>query len=68
MKKDIYKAMEFDTGEHDGVIIDLGREQFVRIETEKDTGRSFVYVWNGIEEDHVAKIEIFNIREEDWNV
>ena len=65
MIKDIYKVMEFDTGCHDGVIVDLDREQFVRIETEKDTGRSFVYVWNGIEEDHVAKIEIFNIREED---
>ena len=48
MIKDIYKAMEFDTGEHDGVIIDLGREQFVRIETEKDTGRSFCLCmeWN----------------------
>lgn len=64
MIKDIYKVMEFDTGWHDGVIVDLDREQFVRIETEKETGRSFVYVWNGIEEDHVAKIEIFNIKEE----
>lgn len=64
MIKDIYEAMEFDTGKHDGVIIDLGREQFVRIETEKDTGRSFVYLWNGIEKDFVAKIEIFNIKEE----
>ena len=65
MIKDIYKVMEFDTGEHDGVIVDLDREQFVRIETDKETSRSFVYVWNGIEEDYVAKIEIFNIREED---
>ena len=63
MIKDIYKVMEFDTGEHDGVIVDLDREQFVRIETDKETSRSFVYVWNGIEEDYVAKIEIFNIKE-----
>lgn len=63
MIKDIYKVMEFDTGYHDGVIVDLDREQFVRIETDKETSRSFVYVWNGIEEDYVAKIEIFNIKE-----
>lgn len=35
MIKDIYKVMEFDTGYHDGIVVDLDRKQFVRIETEK---------------------------------
>ena len=63
MIKDNYQVFNIDTGEHEGIIIDIGGEQILRIETEKDTGRSFVYVWNGIEEDHVTKIEIFNIKE-----
>ena len=66
MIKDIYKVTEFDTGCHDGIVVDLDKKQFVRIETEKETGRSFVYLWNGIEEDFVAKIEIFNIKEENY--
>lgn len=59
MIKDNYQVINVDTGEREGIIIDVSRKQIARIETDKDTGRSFIYVWNGIEEDYIEKIEIF---------
>ena len=59
MIKDNYQVIDFDTREREGVIIDVTGKQIARIEKDKDTGRSFVYVWNGIEEDYIEKIEIF---------
>ena len=57
--RDNYQVIDFAIRDREGVIIDVTGRQIIRIEKDKDTGRSFVYVWNGIEEGYTEKIEIF---------
>lgn len=43
---------------HQGIAIDIDEEQIVRIEHDVVTNKTYVYVWNGVDEDFVSKTEI----------
>lgn len=64
MLKENFEVSDYSTENHEVLIIDLSGEQFVRIEKDLESGRHYVYVWNGVAEDYVSKTEIHFLKEE----
>lgn len=58
MDKTNVELVDIATGTHQGVIVALNGEQLVRIETDVETGKTFIYVWNGVDEDYTTKVEV----------
>lgn len=58
MDKAKVELIDIDTDTHNGVVVDVNGEQLVRIETDVETGKTCVYVWNGVDEDYTTKVEV----------
>lgn len=58
MDKANVELTDIATGTHQGVVVDVNDKQLVRIETDVETGKTFVYVWNGVDEDYTTKVEV----------
>jgi len=53
-----FELIGIATDTHKGIVVDVNDEQLVRIETDIETGKTFVYVWNGVDEDYTTKVEV----------